>query len=124
MPACRRPERAPRLTVEVCDRGDDALVRLKGDAGYLEAEVVSVALLSLCARRPALVTFDLGELESISSLALGALVGFCRNAGRWGGRVRLVAPWPRVREMVEAAGLLDDEDSRAGSGASPALALP
>src|SRR6516225_1179715 len=63
-PPCRpaRPgTRTPRLEVLVCDLANEVKVSLKGEAGYLEAEVLSAALLPLSARRPPLVIFDLSE---------------------------------------------------------------
>jgi anti-anti-sigma factor len=99
------PARSSRLAVVVCDLANEVLVRLQGEAGYLEAEVLEAALLPVRARRPALVTFDLSELHLISSLALGILVGFRRSAARSGGRVRLTGLRPPIREVIERAGL-------------------
>jgi hypothetical protein len=54
------------------------------------------------------VTFDLGELRSISSLAMGVLVGVRRAAVRTGARVRLARELqPKVREALERARLMD-----------------
>jgi anti-anti-sigma factor len=105
-PAGRFPARTPRLTVEVCDLADETLVRLQGEGGFLEAAILETALLPLNARRPAVVTFNLSELYFISSLVLGILVRFCRSAARNGGRVRLTALQPQVRESIEQAGLV------------------
>jgi hypothetical protein len=53
------------------------------------------------------VTFDLGELQSLSSLALGVLVAFRRAAVRTGSRVRLASDLqPAVREVLHRAELL------------------
>ena len=49
--------------------------------------------------------FDLGELRLISSMVLGVLVGFHRSTLRTGGRMRLIALQPIVREAIEQANL-------------------
>jgi anti-anti-sigma factor len=103
--AGRSPAQTPRLAVEVCHLSSEVLVRLQGEGGFLEAAVLDAALLPLSARRPAVVTFNLSELYFISSLVLGILVRFCRSAARNGGRVRLTALQPQVRESIEQAGL-------------------
>ena len=122
--AGRSPTRASRLAVAVCDLPNEVLVRLQGEAGYLEAEVLDAALLPVRARHPALVTFDLSELHLISSLALGILVGFHRSAARSGGRVRLTGLRPTIREVIERAGLtmlLEREGSAATQDAAREL---
>jgi anti-anti-sigma factor len=91
--------------VVVCDSADEVVVRLQGEAGYLDVQPLNAALLPLHARRPALVTFDLGELHFISSLVLGVLVSFRRSAVRAGGRVRLTSLRPEVREAIVRTGL-------------------
>jgi anti-anti-sigma factor len=105
LPAERPSARTPRLAVLVSDQADEVLVRLQGEAGFLEAEVLSAALVPVSARRPALVTLDLSELHFISSLVLGILVRFGHSAVRFGGRVQLTPPRPEVREAIERAGL-------------------
>jgi anti-anti-sigma factor len=111
----------------VCELANEILVRVQGEAGYLESDVLDRALMSLRARRPALVTFDLSELHFLASLALGILVGFRRSAIQHGGRVRLTALQPNVRETIEQAGLArlllePDAPAPAGDGGpNPAL---
>jgi hypothetical protein len=62
--------------VEVCDLANEVLVRLRGEAGYLEAEILDAALPPVRARRPALVT------------SAGRRVRFDRTIGFWlGGAV-------------------------------------
>jgi anti-anti-sigma factor len=103
--AGRSSTRASRLAVEVCELANEVLIRLRGEAGYLEAAILDAALMPVRARRPALVTFDLSELRFLSSLALGLLVGCHRSAARTGGRVRLIGLRPAVREVIERTGL-------------------
>jgi anti-anti-sigma factor len=65
-------------------------------------------LLAPAARRPAVVTLDLSELRSISSLAMGVLVAYRRGVIRAGGRVFLAgALQPAVHEALARAELFD-----------------
>jgi anti-anti-sigma factor len=97
---------APKLEVLVSDLPEEVLVCLKGEAGYLEAEVLSAALLPLSARRPQLVTFELSELCLISSLALGILVNYHRCTVRNGGQVRFRGHHPNIRDIIEQTKLV------------------
>jgi anti-anti-sigma factor len=116
--------------VVVCEMADEVNVRLQGEAGYLESAVLDSALMPLRARRTALVTFDLSELTFIASLALGILVSFYRSAKQYGGRVRLTAMQPNVREAIERTGLIrlfQESDAAAGAqdaGPNPASVKP
>jgi anti-anti-sigma factor len=91
----------------VLDTRDGVVVKLRGEAGVPEAAALEASLLGLVARRPPRVTFDLGELRFISSLAMGVLVAFRRGAVRTGARVCLAASLhPAVREALTRADLL------------------
>src|SRR5262245_36751421 len=57
--APKLPRPALRLEVEVLDTPEGVVVRLRGEAGVLEAAALEAAMLRLVARRPARVTFDL-----------------------------------------------------------------
>ena len=104
--AARGAVPAPRLQVVVSDLPDEVLVSLKGEAGYLEADVLSAALRPLSARRSPLVTFELSELCMICSLALGILVSYHRSAVRNGGQVRFRGHHPNIRDIIEQTKLV------------------
>ena len=95
------------MEVEALDTAGGVVVRIRGEAGVAEAGALTVALLPLAARRPPCMTFDLGELQFISSLAMGVLVRFRQGVVRAGGHVRLVTSLQEpVREALDRAGLL------------------
>ena len=72
------------------------------------ADALLGALQAPAARRPAVVTLDLSQLRSISSLAMGVLVAYRRSVVRTGGRVRLTHELqPAVREALTRAELLE-----------------
>jgi anti-anti-sigma factor len=119
----KRPGPALRLTVEVLDTREGAVVRLRGEAGVVEAGALEASLLPLVARRPACVTFDLSGLLFLSSLAMGVLSTFRRAAVRAGGRVCLAPDLrPAVREALERAELIGLFDAAGGAepGVGPA----
>jgi anti-anti-sigma factor len=96
------------MEVEVNDTPEGVVVRLRGEAGVPEAAALEAALLPVGTRRPARVTFELSELLSISSLAMGVLVAFRRAVVRAGGRVCLAPDLqPLVRQALHRAELLD-----------------
>ena len=62
-------------------------------------------LMRVVARRPPLVVVDLSGVTFLSSLAMGALVGFSRDLGRCGGRVKLVGIPPLIYESLKTSRL-------------------
>jgi anti-anti-sigma factor len=93
--------------VTASQTADGIVIRVKGEARTEFAGVLRDGLLTAVARRPAVVTLDLSELQFISRLALGVLVWFRHGVVRSGGRVLLADEiQPAVREILERAGLL------------------
>jgi anti-anti-sigma factor len=92
--------------VEVSRTADGMVIRVKGEALDECAGALLDGLLAPAAQRSAVVTLDLSELRSISCLALGVLVGYCRSVVRGGGRVRLAGVLqPVVSESLVRAEL-------------------
>src|SRR5262249_12304135 len=87
-PAHRAPNPAA-VQVAVNHPADGTVIRLKGEAGVGCAGALLNGLLAPAACRPAVVTIDLSELNSISCLAVGVLAAYRRGVVRTGGRVRL-----------------------------------
>jgi anti-anti-sigma factor len=90
-PIEKPPKPALQLEVAVINTATGVDVRLRGHAGVKEAGPLEAVLRRLAAQRLAHVTFDLSELQSISSLVMGMLVFYRRAAIRTGGRVFLAA---------------------------------
>ena len=107
------------VQVEVSQTADGMVLRVKGEALDECAGALLDGLFAPTARPPSVVTVDLSELRSISCLALGVLVGYCRSVVRGGGRVRLAGVLqPVVSESLGRAGLFDlIETSAAGPSA-------
>lgn len=121
MPRAPRPlPPVPTVQVVVSQTADDMVVRVKGEARVDSAGALLDGLLRPAARRPALVTLDLSELRSISSLAMGVLVAYRRGVVRTGGRVRLAAGLqPGVKEALARAELLELFETAADVGPTP-----
>jgi anti-anti-sigma factor len=122
-PAAVAPARGPRIEVEVVEVPGGVVVRARGEGGAWEAGALEAGLLRPAARRPPRVTLDLSGLRSLSAVAMGVLVTYCRGVVRAGGRPRLAAEMqPPVREALERAGLT--ELFRSWEGAEAPRALP
>jgi anti-anti-sigma regulatory factor len=113
------------LEAELLETQAGVEVRLRGQGGMPDVDVLEVLLLRLAARRPPCVIFELSKLESISSLVMGVLVAYRRAAVRAGVRVCLAADLhPGVREALDRAGLMSlfEELGTTKPGVTPAVA--
>jgi anti-anti-sigma factor len=95
------------LQVQTIESSQGVVVRLQGEAGYLDADTLHLPLLALLAQRPALVVFDMEQLAFVASVVMGALVRFRRSQIVHGGKVVLAALQPSVLESFQAARLLE-----------------
>jgi anti-anti-sigma regulatory factor len=104
----RRPSEQGRgVEVQIGQTPYEMVIRLKGEATVNATGALLNGLLVPSACRRALVTLDLSQLDSISTLAMGVLVAYCRGVIRRGGRVRLAKDLtPAAREAVARADLL------------------
>jgi anti-anti-sigma factor len=102
-----RPERALEAPFQcrVAETTWGVLLRLEGEADVHAVGRMQFILIRLVARRTPLVVVDLSGLTFLSSLAMGALVGFRRDLGRWGGRVKLAAIPPVIYESLKTSRL-------------------
>ena len=130
-PAARR-ERAPEPPFEcrVAETPWGVILRLEGEAGVhaVDRMPFMLMLMRLVARRPPLVVVDLSGVTLLSSLAIGALVGFSRDLGRWGGRVKLAGIPPliceslktsRLHTLFEICATVEEAQAAAGSSFLP-----
>jgi anti-anti-sigma factor len=110
------------MEVEVIQAGQEVVVWLRGEAGLAEAGLLETSLMRLTTQRPTRVIFNLSELRSLSSLAMGVLVTFRRAAVRAGVRVcRATALHSAVREALNRAELMDLFET---VGSAPPCAKP
>jgi len=120
LPAPRPAAAAPAVQVAISQTADGMMIQIKGEARVECAGALLDGLFALPARRPGVVTLDLSELRSISSLAVGVLVGYRRGVVRTGGVVRLAKPLqPAVREALARAGVLVLFETTTGAEAAP-----
>jgi anti-anti-sigma factor len=119
------PDREPAAGLEVTtvQVADGLVIRVKGEAGVESTAALRDSLLVSAGLRPDLVTLDLSELRSISSLAMGVLVTFRRGVVRTGGRVHLAEELqPAVHEALARAELFDLFETITDAGRRPSLA--
>jgi anti-anti-sigma factor len=103
IPTRRQP--ACKLTFRVGHGPHFLCVAIQGEASFDQAEVISAQLLRIPLDAYSLVVLDLGELTSISALAMGALVEYRRGLCRRGIEVRLANVQAPVWLALEEAGL-------------------
>jgi anti-anti-sigma factor len=95
------------LAVTINELAQGVVLRLEGSASFNNLDRLQFALIRLVARRMPLAVLDFSELTFIASLAMGVLVTFRRDLGRWGGRVRIAGARPEIYEALQVAGLTD-----------------
>jgi anti-sigma B factor antagonist len=108
-PAAPRAAAPPRaaLLVRVTDLERAAVVSVAGGASTDNLQSLEFALARLVARRVPLAVFDCSGLTTLSSLAMGMLVGLRRDLGRWHGCVKLACVEPRIEQALRATRLAD-----------------
>jgi anti-anti-sigma factor len=113
-------QRVPGVEVAVNQTSDELVIRVKGEARVECAGALLGELLASTARRPAMVTLDLSELQSISGLGLGVLAAYRRSVVRTGGRVRLAKKLqPAVKGALGRADLFDLLEAIVDEGPAP-----
>ena len=100
-----RRKRECKLAFHVERRSHFLLVAIQGEASFEQAEFLSAQLLRIPLEAYSLVVLNLAELTFLSSLAIGALVGYRRGLGRRGVEVRLANVPAQVWLALELAGL-------------------
>jgi anti-sigma B factor antagonist len=94
------------LEIDVERHGRVVVVRLRGSAGMVQAERLCNRLETLGAERPAITVLDLSQLDFIGSAGLGAILQGYLESRCYHGHVRLAAPQPRVRAVLERTRLV------------------
>jgi len=97
------PTHTLRIRTDCC--GDARVVHLAGAADLLEAGWLREHLATTIRRARGPVVVDLAELGFLGPAGLGALVAAHVQARRHGTPLRLAAPRPLVRELLQRAGL-------------------
>lgn len=104
MTAHREPA-ANRLQVVLDCGSEGAVVRLKGAATLDEADSLRDHLLALAGSLQGRLVLDLGGLEFINSVGLGALVTAHVRCHRLGGWMRIANPSPEIRHLLTLTSL-------------------
>lgn len=91
---------SPALRVEMTSRGSTLVLALLGEARVWDAGVLEGALSRVLVARPRDIVVDLSACSMLSSVAVARLIDMAQVARRAGGRVRLAALQPNVREVV------------------------
>lgn len=98
-----KPEQA--LQIDVQHLPDATVVRLTGSATIDQADRLNYELREVAGRPVPRIVLDLGGLEFICSMGLGALIVAHVVSRRRQAQVVIVAPQPAVREILETTRL-------------------
>ena len=93
------------LRVEVEHRADAAIIKLVGSANMDVAEDLQERLVELVDLPMAQLILDLSQLQFVSSVGLGAIVAAHLRCRHPDCVVKLVAPPPRILELLEVTRL-------------------
>jgi len=99
-----RPEHKP-LQLDVQRRGEATVVTIIGSVSISEAERLRVQLEAIAAEEAPLIVLDLGEMDFICSLGLGAIISGHLKCRRHHGQIRLARPTSEVMELLETTRL-------------------
>jgi anti-sigma B factor antagonist len=81
--------------------GDEAIIRLTGSCTMLVAGQLGDCLLRLASESVRLIIIDMSGLDFIESTGLGGIVAGYLRLRRCQGELRIVAPSPAIRQLLE-----------------------
>jgi anti-sigma B factor antagonist len=84
-----------------------ALVQLAGEMDVYTTPHAKDAMLDLLAKGYYNLVVDMQRTIYVDSTALGVLIGTLKRTREQGGDLRLVAPAPRVKRLLEITGLVN-----------------
>jgi len=94
------------FSVKSEQRDGGVVVQLHGEVDLYSAPVLRATLDELVAGGAKMIVVDLDNVDFLDSSGLGALIGaFKQLRGLGGGTIRLAAPPPQVRKILELTGI-------------------
>jgi anti-anti-sigma factor len=93
------------LRLELERTGSAAVLRVIGSVTLAEAYRLQEKLEEIASGRVGLIVLDLGEMDFISSMGLGAILAGHLGVRRYGGEVRLAGARPPVAQLLESTRL-------------------
>lgn len=90
-----------------CVDAHTAIVTLTGEMDMYTSPQAKEAMLDLLAQGYHHLVVNLQGTEYLDSTALGVLVGTLKRVREQGGDLRLVAPAPRIRRLLEITRLIN-----------------
>jgi anti-sigma B factor antagonist len=81
--------------------GSEAIVRLRGSCTMVVSGQLGEVLLRLASESVRLIIIDMTHLDFIESTGLGGIVAGYLRLRRSQGEVRIVAPAPAIRQLLE-----------------------
>jgi anti-sigma B factor antagonist len=110
------------LGIDVTDRGDWAVLAVRGEIDVATAPQLREQLLELVSAGHKQIVVDLAGVDFLDSTGLGVLVGGLKRVRSNDGELALACPQPRVLRVFEITGLTqvfpihDDLDAATAAG--------
>jgi len=93
------------LRLDVTRRPDAAVLKVAGSVSISQADRLRETVEELAVARVPVIVVDLGEMDFICSLGLGAIISGHLKCRHHAGQVKLVNPTDQVRELLETTRL-------------------
>ncbi len=93
------------MIVSVDERGLLAVFRIEGSVDTLSSEDLTEEFLARIQRGHCRLVVDLSQVDYLSSAGLRSILTALKESHQEGGDLRLVAPQPRVEQILKLAGL-------------------
>jgi anti-sigma B factor antagonist len=102
-------ERELTVTVELASGADDSwpVVTVAGEVDVETSPVLEERLTSVLDQGHSSIRIDLRDVSFLDSTGLSALISCLKRCRAAEGELRLVAPRPNVRKVLEITGLTD-----------------
>lgn len=88
------------MKLDVAQKPGGAVVSLAGSISGTEADRLRQALEGLAAQKVPVIVVDMGQVDYISSMGLGAIITGHLRCRHHHGQIRLARPRPMVRELL------------------------
>jgi anti-sigma B factor antagonist len=100
-------EQGLRVTIETREGDGRPVLNVSGEIDIQTSPVLEEQLRGAIDRGNTSLVVDLGEVSFLDSTGLSVLVGALQRCRAAGGDLRLLAPQPNVRRVLDITGLAD-----------------
>ncbi len=94
------------MSVRLILKGTELTAVLSGEIDHHSAREIREAIDEAASKvKPKQLSLDFSAVQFMDSSGVGLIMGRCKLAQLWGGRVRIVNMTPKIEKIVSLAGL-------------------